>query len=267
VKEFVLIHQTAVVSPEAKIGQNVKIGPYAVIGSGVCLCDNVEICSHVCVDGSTIIGSGTKVFPFAAIGFRPQDLKFRNERSSLIIGCNNAIREHVTMHPGTEGGRMQTVVGDNNLFMVGVHIAHDCIIGNNVVMGNNATLGGHVIINDDAIIGGLAAVHQFVRIGRYAIIGGMSGVERDVIPYGSVKGDRAHLAGLNIFGLRRIDIDKHEIVALRKAYDVIFSHSGTIFDNLNTAEGMFSGMSCVKEVINFMRQKTDRSFCMPRNMM
>jgi UDP-N-acetylglucosamine acyltransferase len=262
-----LIHQTAIVSPKAEIGQDVSIGPYAVIGDNVYLCNNVEVCSHVCIEGNTMIGEGTKIFPFAAIGFRPQDLKFRNERSSLIIGCNNSIREHVTMHPGTEGGRMQTVVGDNNLFMVGVHVAHDCVIGNNVVMGNNATLGGHVIINDDAIIGGLAAIHQFVRIGRYAIIGGMSGVERDVIPYGSVKGTRAYLAGINVFGLRRSDIDKREIIALRKAYDVIFVNEDTMFNNLRTAENTFRGISRVEEVVDFMRQKTNRSFCMPRNMM
>jgi UDP-N-acetylglucosamine acyltransferase len=258
-----LIHQTAIISKTAQIGANVKIGPYSVIGDNVVVEDNVEIMNHVCIDGYTTIGSGTKIFPFASIGYRPQDLKFKGEKSRLVVGKNNAIREYVTMHPGTEDGSMETVVGDGNLFMIGVHIAHDCIIGNNIVMGNNATLGGHVRIDDNVIIGGLSAVHQWTRIGRGAIIGGMSGVERDVIPYGNVKGERAFLAGLNMVGLKRADIDKDEIVALKKAYDTIFSQNDILSNNLKLVENTFHGFQSIREIINFMRQKSDRSFCQP----
>ncbi|GHT91361.1 acyl-[acyl-carrier-protein]--UDP-N-acetylglucosamine O-acyltransferase [Alphaproteobacteria bacterium] len=259
-----MIHRTAIVSRNAKIGENVKIGPYSVIGEDVELKDNVEVMSHVCIEGFTTVGEGTKIFPFAAIGYRPQDLKFRGEMSLLIIGKNNTIREYVTMHPGTEGGRMETVVGDGSLFMVGVHIAHDCIIGNNIVMGNNVTLGGHVTVEDNVIIGGLSALHQFVRVGCGAIIGGMSGVEKDVIPYGSVKGERACLSGVNLIGLRRANVCNSEIHAVQKACDIIFSSDNTLLDNLESAENAFPNEACVKEIIKFMRQKSDRSFCKPQ---
>ncbi|MDR1561044.1 MAG: acyl-ACP--UDP-N-acetylglucosamine O-acyltransferase [Holosporaceae bacterium] len=260
-----MIHQTAIISPSAKIGKNVKIGAYSIISDDVELKNNVEILSHVCISGRTCVGEGTKIFPFATIGYRPQDLKYDGELSTLIIGKNNSIREYVTMHPGTSGGIMKTVVGDNNLFMIGVHIAHDCEIGNNIIMGNNATLGGHVKIEDNAIIGGLAAVHQHVRIGRNAIIGGMSGVERDVIPYGAVKGGRAHLYGINLIGLKRAGVKKHEIIALRKAYDVIFLNTGTISDNIKIVEEVIENNSYVNDLINFMKQDTERSFCLPKD--
>lgn len=258
-----MIHQTAVVSPKAKIGKNVKIGPYSIIGDGVELADDVEIMSHVCIDGNTRIGEGTKIFPFAAIGFCPQDLKFHGEKSCLVIGKNNAIREYVTVHPGTEGGIMKTVVGDGNLFMVGVHIAHDCVVGSNIVMGNNATLGGHVRVEDNVIIGGLAAVHQWTRIGKGAIIGGMSGVERDVIPYANVKGERASLCGLNILGLKRAEVDRKSVRALQKVYEMIFSEEDVIANNLQRAEEMFGQSDYVREIVRFMREKSDRSFCHP----
>lgn len=260
-----MIHQTAIISEKAKIGSSVKIGPYAVIGDNVEIKDGVEIMAHVCVEGYTTIGEGSIIFPFASIGYRPQDLKFQGEKSQLIIGKHNSIREYVTMHPGTKGGIMKTVVGDRNLFMVGVHIAHDCVIGSNVIMGNNATLGGHVQIDDNVIIGGLSAVHQWTRVGRGAIIGGMSGVERDVIPYGTVKGERAYLCGLNIVGLKRADVDKDEISALKKAYDIIFSDSDILSNNLKTTEDLFPDMHFVQEIIHFMKQKSDRSFCQPNN--
>lgn len=260
-----IIHSTAIISNNAKIGKNVKIGPYSVIGEGVEIDDNVEIMSHVCISGNTLIGEGTKIFPFAVIGFRPQDLKFHGEKSRLIIGKNNSIREYVTMHPGTEGGIMKTDIGDGNLFMIGVHIAHDCIIGNNVVMGNNATLGGHVRVANDVVIGGLAAIHQWTRIGKGAIIGGMSGVERDVIPYGNVKGERAFLYGLNIVGLRRANVNASEINSLQKAYEIIFSDDDILTNNLKTAEKEFKNSKYVCEIINFMKQKSDRSYCQTRN--
>jgi UDP-N-acetylglucosamine acyltransferase len=259
-----LIHQTAIVSPSAHLGKNVRVGPYSIIGDNVEIKDDVEIMSHVCIGGYTTVGEGTKIFPFASIGYIPQDLKYKGEKSTLIIGKNNVIREYVTMHPGTEGGIMKTVIGDNNLFMISVHIAHDCVIGNDIVMGNNSTLGGHVKVGDSTIIGGFVAVHQWVRIGCHAVIGGMSGVERDVIPYGAVKGERAHLYDINVIGLRRAGVQRQEIVALQKAYSTIFSKEGTISQNVQEVEKSLKGIPCVDCLIEFMKSDTDRSFCLPK---
>lgn len=258
-----MIHPTAIVSSKAKIADDVVIGPYCIVGDSVSLGSGVVLMSHVCVEGNTVIGEGTKVFPFASLGFQPQDLKYHGEASRLVVGRNNSIREYVTMHPGTEGGRMETVVGDSNLFMIGVHIAHDCVVGSNVVMGNNATLGGHVCVEDRVIIGGLAAVHQWVRIGQGAIIGGMSGVERDVIPYGNVKGERASLCGLNVLGLKRAEVDRRELHALNQAYEMIFAEDDIIANNLKKVEEKFGEFTYVREVVRFMRSKTERSFCHP----
>jgi UDP-N-acetylglucosamine acyltransferase len=259
-----MIHSTAIVSDRAKIGNNVEIGAYSVIGDGVEIADDVKIMSHVCVEGDTYIGEGTKIFPFAAIGFQPQDLKFHGEKSKVIIGKNNSIREYVTVHPGTEGGAMKTVIGDNNLLMIGVHVAHDCIIGNNTVLANNVTLAGHVEVGDFAIIGGLSAVHQFVRIGHNAIIGGMTGVERDVIPFGAVKGERGHLYDVNVLGLKRANFSREEIVAIREAYQIIFFGDHVLSENLNNAEKKLKNFDGVKEIVNFMRYKSSRSYCLPK---
>lgn len=260
-----MIHPTAIVSPKVKIGKNVKIGPYSVIDDDVVIEDSVEIMSHVCISGITTIGKGTKIFPFVVIGYPPQDLKFRGEKSRLVIGEDNVIREHVTMHLGTQGGLMETRIGNNNLFMVGVHIAHDCVIGDNVIMGNNVTLGGHVVVQNSVIIGGMSAIHQFVRIGQHAVIGGMSGVERDVIPFGAVKGERASLYDLNLIGMQRMNMDHHCILEMKKLYGVIFCKSGTLHDNLQKAEeGEFMKNPAAQSIIEFMTQNTQRSFCMPK---
>ena len=192
------VHPTAIVDSGAKLADDVTIGPYCLVGGEVSLGVGVEVMSHVVIDGRTEIGQGCRIYPFTALGLRPQDLKYEGEPSHLVIGDNNTIREHVTMNPGTRGGGMVTRVGNDCLFMVGVHVAHDCRIGDNVIMAKEATLAGHVVVEDHAIIGGLAAVHQFVRIGQHAMVGGMSGVEQDVIPFGSVMGERASLTGLNL---------------------------------------------------------------------
>jgi UDP-N-acetylglucosamine acyltransferase len=180
------IHPTALVDPAAALSEDVTIGPYCVVGPGVELGAGVRLDSHVVVVGRTTLGDGCRVFPFACLGHRPQDLKYRGEDTRLVIGRNNQIREHVTMHPGTAGGGGVTRVGDDGLYMAGIHVAHDCRVGNGVIMANDATLGGHVEVQDHAYLGGLCAVHQFVRIGRQAMIGGLAGVEQDVIPYGMV---------------------------------------------------------------------------------
>ena len=255
------IHPTAIVESGASIGADAVIGPYCVVGADVALADGVQLLSHAVITGRTKIGEGTRIYPFASIGHPPQDLKYKGEASTLEIGRNNVIREYVTMNPGTQGGGMVTKVGDNCLFMVGCHVAHDCIVGNHVIMANNATLGGHVQIGDHAVLGGLCAIHQFVRIGPYAMIGGMSGVEQDVIPYGSVMGDRARLSGLNIVGMKRHGISRENIHALRTAYRLLFAQEGALNERLDDAIEMFSGNTPVMEIVNFMRAESVRGVC------
>lgn len=259
-----LIHPTAVIEAGAIIGANVKIGAYCVIGPNVKIGDHVELKSHVVVDGHTSIGDGTIVWPFASLGSAPQDLKFKGEKSVLIIGKNNKIREHVTMNPGTEGDKMRTVVGDNCLFMMASHVAHDCVVGNNVILANNATLAGHVEVGDFSIIGGLAAVHQFVRIGPFAMIGGMSGVEHDVIPFGLVKGERAQLAGLNYVGLERRGFSKDQIQLLMKAFKKLFDGNGTLAERTEQVANDFGSEQAVMRMIDFIREREGRSVLQPK---
>lgn len=259
------IHPTAVIDSAAQIGSDVFIGPYCVIGPKVKLGDNVRLVAHVVIDGRTTIANGTVVYPFASLGQRPQDLKFKGEESILEIGANNQIREHVTMNPGTEGGGLLTRVGDNCLFMVASHVAHDCQVGNNVILANNATLAGHVHVGDFAIIGGLSAVHQFVRIGSHAMIGGMSGVENDVIPYGMVKGDRAHLAGLNLVGLERRGFGRDEVRSLRSAYRMLFSPEGTMAERLEEVARLYQNQEHIGSVLDFIRSRSSRALCQPKN--
>ena len=257
------IHATAIVHSDAVIADDAVIGPYCIVGADVSLGPKVELMSHVVIGGHTTIGRGCKVFPFASLGQVPQDLKYNSEPSQLIIGAHNTIREHVTMNPGTEGGGMVTRVGNHCLFMVGVHVAHDCRIGDSVIMANNATLAGHVAIEDHAIIGGLSAVHQFVRIGRYAMVGGMSGVEQDVIPFGSVAGDRARLKGLNIVGLRRGGFGNEDINKLRRAYRQLFADEGTLSERMTDVDDEFSNCQLIDLVLCFMRTDSSRGLCQP----
>jgi len=257
------IHPSAVIDDAATLGAGVEIGPFCAVGPEVQLGDGVKLISHVSVSGQTEIGPGTRIFPFASIGSEPQDLKFHGEKSQLIIGSNNVIREHVTMNPGTEGGGLLTKVGNNCLFMMGAHVAHDCQIADHVILVNNATLAGHVVVGDWAIVGGLSAVHQFVRIGKHAMIGGMTGVENDVIPYGSVIGNRARLSGLNIVGLRRGDFSRDDIHELRKAYRLIFAEEGTLTERLEDVEEDFSDNEPVMDILNFIRENSSRAICQP----
>ncbi len=258
------IHPTAVIEDGARIGENVFVGPFCCVGPDVQLEDGVRLVSHAVVAGRTTIGPNTHIYPFASIGHQPQDLKFRGELSTLEIGANNIIREHVTMNPGTEGGGMVTRVGNNCLFMVGAHVAHDCVIGNHAIFANNATLAGHVLVEDYAVLGGLSAVHQFVRIGRHSMIGGMSGVEQDVIPYGSVLGNRARLAGLNIVGLKRREFSRTEIADLRKAYRLLFAEEGSMAERVKDAAEMYSENRAVMDIVEFIQADSSRSICQPR---
>lgn len=258
------IHPTAIVDKNAKVGNGTEIGAYSIIGANVKLGNNVKIHSHVVVEGDTEIGDNTQIFPFASIGHIPQDLKYHGENSRLIIGKNNMIREHVTMNPGTEGGGLITKVGNNCLFMMSSHVAHDCHVGDNVILANNATLAGHVVVGDFAIIGGLSAVHQFVRIGHHAMIGGMSGIESDVIPYGQAMGERASLSGLNLVGLKRRGFEKADINTLRSAYRLIFSPEGTLSERVDDAANRFNENQAVADVIKFIKGDSSRSLCQPK---
>ncbi|WP_196258288.1 acyl-ACP--UDP-N-acetylglucosamine O-acyltransferase [Pelagibacterium limicola] len=259
------IHPTAIVSPSAVLGDDVVIGPYCIIGDNVALGDGVHLLSHVCIEGRTNIGAGTKLYPFSSIGQQPQDLKYEGEESVVLIGENCVLREYVTINPGTTGGGMETRVGNDCLLMVGVHIAHDCRVGNNVVMANQASLAGHCVVDDYVRFGGMCGVHQFVRIGAHAFVGAMSFVDNDVIPYGSVLGNRAYLGGLNLVGLKRARFDRESIHTLRAAYRMIFSNEGTLRERVEDAAEIFKGEKLVEDVITFIRKPSERALCMPRN--
>ena len=258
------VHATAIVDPQARLGAGVEIGPFCVVGADVALDENVILHSHVVVEGHTSIGARCQIFPFASIGHRPQDLKYAGEPSELIIGSDNMLREHVTMNPGTEGGGMVTRVGDGGLFMVGAHVAHDCEIGDRVILANNATLGGHVVVEDGAIIGGLSAIHQFVRIGRHAMIGGMSGVEHDVIPYGLATGERARLQGLNLVGLKRHGLGRADIRTLSEAYARLFGPENTLAERVERLAVDFGDSASVAEIVAFVRAQSARALCRPK---
>ncbi len=259
------IHPTAIVSAKARLGANVEIGPFCIVGDDVKIGEETILKSHVVIEGDTTIGKNNLIFPFVVIGVAPQDLKFKGEKARVEIGDNNRIREHVTIHLGTQDGAMVTKIGNNCLLMVGVHIAHDCIVGNNVILANNATLAGHVEVGDHAVIGGLSAMHQFVRIGHGAMIGGMSGVENDVIPYGTVMGERASLAGLNLVGMKRRGLPREEIHALRNFFKEIFNEDkeGNFLSRVNTATKNFDS-AIVSEVATFIKSESARSFCQPK---
>ena len=259
-----MIHSSSVISKKAKIGNNVKIGPFCNIGDFVQLSDNVELISNVHIEGNTKIGKGTKIFPFACIGTAPQDLKYNNEPNILLIGERNTIREYVTINPGTAGGGGQTIIGNDCLFMISSHVAHDCNVGNNVIIANNVPLGGHVTIEDSVVIGGNSAVQQFTRIGRLAMIGGMTGVLKDVIPFGLSIGNRNYLQGLNLIGLRRKNYENKKIMDLDKAYKELFS-SKKLHENLSKINDQFKDNELVEEVINFIARDKKRPICTPLN--
>lgn len=257
------LHPSAIVESGATIGAGCRIGPFCTIGPEVTLGEGVVLKSHVVVTGWTEIGDGTVVFPFATIGEIPQDLKFKGERTQLIVGQRNRIREGVTMNTGTEGGGGVTQVGDDNLFMTGVHIGHDCVVGNRTVMANQVAIAGHCLIGDDVIVGGLSGVHQWVRVGQGAIIGAVTMVTNDVIPYGLVQGPRGELDGLNLVGLKRRGVERAEISALRAAYQALASGEGAFLDRARKlAEETDSPH--VREVTDFILGQSDRSFLTPR---
>ena len=257
-----MIHKTAIIDPKAKILSNTSIGAYTTIGPNVEIGENNNIQSHVSILGNTKIGNNNKIYPFASIGNDPQDLKFKNEETKLEIGNNNKIREYVTINIGTKGGGGLTKVGNNCLFMVSSHVAHDCIVEDNVILANNVPLGGHAHIEQNVIIGGNSAVQQFTRVGKFAMIGGMCGVVRDIIPYAMVHGNRSILQGLNLIGLRRKNIPNKEIMVLNEAYKELFKNEN-LTENLKNLSLEFKKNNLVKDVIEFLEKDKKRPICTP----
>lgn len=257
-----MIDKTAIINSKAKIDTNVEIGPYSVIGPNVEIGQGTKIQSHVSITGYTSIGKDNRIFPFTSIGNEPQDLKYKGENTKLIIGNGNTIREYTTINTGTIGGGGITKIGENNLLMIGVHIAHDCTIGDNVVIANSAAIAGHAEIGDRVIIGGNCGVQQFTRVGKMAMIGGMTGVSRDVIPYGLSLGNRNYLNGINIVGLRRSKVSNKDIICLSDAYKEIFK-TESLNDNLNKLNGNFKDNIFVQEIIDFINRDKKRPICTP----
>ena len=246
------------ISKNAIIHPSVKIGPFCYIGDNVKIDKNCELKSHVSILGNTNIGKDNIFYPFSSIGSEPQDLKFENETSYLFIGNNNTFRENVTVNPGTEGGGLFTRIEDNCLFMVGTHIAHDCMIGSNIILANNATLAGHVEIENNAIIGGNSAIHQFVKIGKNAMVGGMSGLEKNLIPYGLYVGIRSNLKGLNLIGLKRKGLENNKITAMNHFVENIFDKKDSIENNINKIDDEIKNIKEVSEIINFIEKTNQR---------
>ncbi len=257
-----MIHQTAIIGKNVNLGKDVEIGPYCIIGDGAVIGDNVKFKSHIITEGRVTIGEGTVIYPFASLSY-PQTLKYHGEDSEIIIGKNNTIREYVTIQHGTAEANMVTKIGDNCLFMVGVHIAHNCIVGNNVIFANYVSLAGHVEVGDFAIIGGLSAVQQFCRIGPHTMIGGVSAVVRDLIPYGLATSDRAHLEGLNLVGMNRRNFDKKQSIEASKAIREIFDDSlPTVFNKrIELAKQKYPDNKIIQEIVEFLQKDNTRSFC------
>ena len=257
-----MIHNTAIIDPKAKISSGVSIGAFTVIGPNVEIGENTIIQSHVSIIGNTKVGKNNKIYPFASIGNDPQDLKFDGEVTKLEIGDNNKIREYVTINPGTKGGGGLTKIGNNCLFMVSSHIAHDCLVEDNVILANNVPLGGHAHIEENVIIGGNSAVQQFTRVGKSSMIGGMCGVVRDIIPYAMVHGNRSVLQGLNLIGLRRKNIPNKEILVLTEAYKEIFKDEN-LTTNLKNLKEEYRKNDLVNDVVKFLEKDKKRPICTP----
>ena len=254
----------SVIHKNCQIGKNVKIGSFCTIGANVSIDDNCVIHSNVVINGNVKIKKNVEIFPFVSIGSIPQDLKYKGEETKIFIDENCKIREYVTINLGTKGGGGITKVGKNCLLMVGTHIAHDCIIGNDVIFANHSTLAGHVIIENNVVVGALSAIHQFSRIGEGAMIGGMSGVTADVVPFSTVMGNRAKLSGLNLVGLKRNDFKKKEISELLKVFKYIFfSKSKTLNARVHDVKKKKINLYTVDSMLNFLQSKSKRSFIMP----
>lgn len=257
------IHPTALVADGAEIADGARIGPFCVIGPRAKIGAGTTLTSHVVVEGRTTLGAGNMVHAFAVLGGPPQHTAYQGEDTALVIGDNNIIREHATMNIGTVNGGGMTRVGSNGFYMIESHVGHDCVVGDNVILTKQATLGGHCEIGDFVIVGGLAAVHQFSRVGKHAMIGGLAAVVKDVIPYGSVWGNHAHLEGLNLVGLKRRGFDRETINTLRAAYRLLFADEGTFQERLEDTAQTYAASPQVMEIIDFIRADASRPLCLP----
>ncbi|CAN7347214.1 acyl-ACP--UDP-N-acetylglucosamine O-acyltransferase [Rhizobium leguminosarum] len=263
IAESARIHPMAVVEDGATIGEGVKIGPFCHVGSHVILHANVELLSHAVVTGRTVIGKGTRIFPMAVVGGDPQSVHHGGEETTLTVGANCTIREGVTMNTGTADFGGQTIVGDNNLFLANSHVAHDCRVGNHVIMSNNVMLAGHVVIEDRVILGGGSAVHQFTRVGRQAFVGGLSAVSYDVIPYGMLNGNPGLLSGLNVVGMTRAGVDRAVIHRVRRAYKSIFEGTGSVRENAAAVREEYADCEPVVHILDFIAADSDRALSSP----
>lgn len=247
-----MIHSTAIVETGAQIAPDVKIGPFCTVGKDVVLESGVELVSHVAVAGRTHIGQGVKLFPFCTIGLEPQDLKYKGEDTQTIIGPRTQVREHASIHRGTVTGSGITRIGSDCLLMATVHVAHDCQLGDGVIISNNVALGGHVEIGDGAVIGGNAAMLQFTRVGRGAMVGGLTGITRDVIPYARVFGSRAELLGLNLIGLKRRGLEKDQLMEINAAYKFLFSGPGVFAERVPQVARTYLQNPYIREILSFI---------------
>jgi UDP-N-acetylglucosamine acyltransferase len=257
------IHPSAIIAPQAQIGEGVSIGPFCVVGPNARIGAGTRLMSHVVIDGHTELGAGNTVYPFAMLGGPPQHTAYKGEDTRLVIGDRNIIREHATMNIGTVAGGGVTRVGSDGFYMIESHVGHDCVVGDNVILIKQATLGGHCLIGDFVIVGGLAAVHQFTRVGRHAMIGGLAAVVKDVIPYGSVWGNHAHLEGLNLVGLKRRGFSRETINTMRAAYRLLFADEGTFQERLDDTVETYAECGEVMEIIDFIRADASRPLCLP----
>lgn len=262
----VTVHPAAYVEDGAVIGEGSFIGPFCHVGSKVILGKNVELQSHVVVTGRTTIGDGTRIFPSAVIGGDPQSVHHSGEETTLDVGKNCVIREGVTMNTGTTEDGGETIVGDNNLFLAYSHVAHDCRLGNNIILSNNVMLAGHVKVEDRAILGGGSAVHQFTRIGRHAFIGGLSAVAYDVIPYGMLNGNPGILGGLNVVGMARSGLEKPVIHRVRRAYKAIFEGEGSIRDKASAIRDEYQDCPEAMHILDFIAADADRALSSPKRL-
>lgn len=259
------IHPMSLVDPAARLGAGVVIGPFCTVGPDVVLGDGVELVSHAAVAGRTTIGARTRIFPFASVGHQPQDLKYSGEPSTLTIGADCTIREGVTINPGTEHGGMVTTIGDRCLFLANSHVGHDCRVGNNVIFTNNVMCAGHVTVGNFVTVGGGTGLHQFIRVGDHAFIGGGAGVMNDVIPFGMVRDNPAHLAGLNLVGLKRRGFSREQIHELRRAYRLLFADEGTLAERVEDVGSEFANHPLIQEILDFIRSGGERAICVPHD--
>ncbi len=258
------VHPTALVADGAVLADGVSVGPFCIVGPRARIGAGTRLHSHVVIEGATELGAGNQVYPFAVLGGPPQHTAYQGEDTGLVIGDNNVIREHATMNLGTVRGGGMTRVGSNGFFMIESHVGHDCVVGDHVILTKQATLGGHCELGDYVIVGGLAAIHQFTRVGRHAMVGGLAAVVKDVIPYGSVWGNHAHLEGLNLVGLKRRGFSREAINTLRAAYRLLFADEGTFQERLEDTAETFAGSPEVSEILDFIRADGNRPLCLPQ---